>query len=65
MERFKTLTDLKAGKVPADFAAGLGEHGPEMEGLVLSMVNNHEEERWGCEEAKKTVEEIIGAMRQK
>jgi translation initiation factor 2-alpha kinase 3 len=62
MERFETLTALKAGKLPEDFGKGLGRFGAEIEGLVRGMVEGEEEVRFACEEVKRRLAEIVSDM---
>lgn len=54
------LRDLKSGVLPKDFAARVGELGPEVEGLIRRMMCGEEKKRLSCGEVRAAVESILG-----
>ncbi|KAJ8109041.1 hypothetical protein OPT61_g7748 [Boeremia exigua] len=63
MERSDTLSRLKKGEFPADFAEKLGPHGDKVQQLIGAMVLADEQQRMGCDEARSEIANLIEVMR--
>jgi len=63
MERFETLTALKAGTFPTDFATRLGTYGPHIEMFVKGMVKGEEEERLDSDNVKELLGRLVKMLK--
>lgn len=62
MERYKTLSELKSGRLPENFASTMGECGLDIEECIRGMVYGDERKRLSCREAKEKLTKITTAL---
>ncbi|KAF1956076.1 kinase-like protein [Byssothecium circinans] len=64
MERIEALTNLRRGELPEGFGEIIGGYlGRKVEGLLVGMLRDDEEMRWGCEQVKSEVEKIVSGYK--
>lgn len=63
MERSETLSKLRKGEFPDEFAAKLGPHGDKMQQLIGAMVVADETQRMGCDEARSEIGALVEALK--
>lgn len=59
MERHETLSQLKQGDLPYDFASMIGATGHQIEEFIKGMLSEDEHQRLGCAEARHILENTI------
>ncbi|KAK8216397.1 kinase-like domain-containing protein [Phyllosticta capitalensis] len=60
MERFQTLSALKKGEIPANFAEKVGDE--RIGGVIKRMVNDDEDLRPTCKQVQTELEEILSSL---
>jgi translation initiation factor 2-alpha kinase 3 len=62
MERYETLSELKSGRLPENFASTMGECGLDIEDCIRGMVDGDDRNRLSCREAKEKLTKITNAL---
>lgn len=62
MERCKTLSELKSGRLPENFASTMGECGLDIEECIRGMICGDERKRLSCREVKERLTKITNAL---
>ena len=62
MERYKTLSELKSGQLPENFASTMGECGLDIEECIRGMICGDERRRLSCREVKERLTKIINTL---
>ncbi|KAF2638090.1 kinase-like protein [Massarina eburnea CBS 473.64] len=64
MERIEALTKMRRGELPEGFGEVIGgDLGRKVEMLLIGMLHDDEEMRWGCEQVKREIEKIVSGCK--
>jgi translation initiation factor 2-alpha kinase 3 len=62
-ERAMTLMQVRRGEFPAGFVETFGECGEKVKALLAGMLHADEHERWGCDQVRREIEELVKALK--
>jgi translation initiation factor 2-alpha kinase 3 len=62
MEKYKTLHELKSGRLPENFASTMGKCGLDIEECIRGMICGDERKRLSCREVKERLMKIPNAL---
>ncbi|EAT85710.2 hypothetical protein HBH56_034490 [Parastagonospora nodorum] len=63
MERAAALADLRRGKFPDDFSRKIENVGDEVQSLLSSMLHADEQQRLGCEDARREIGNVVQSLK--